>query len=121
MTQTKVKKIAILIPTFILAILLIQENYSWIFGMFIGTAIALSSCELIQKAVSNSFVRKANWRGKAFLIGYFFRFICFAALIYVAILYFKVNVIAVTVSFTAVQLLYPFYLVQSLEKQNQHV
>jgi len=121
MTQAKAKKIAVLIPTFILAILLIQENYNWIFGIFIGTAIALSSCELIQKAVSNSFVRKANWRGKAFLIGYFFRFLFFAGLIYVAILYFKVSVVAVTVSFTAVQLLYPFYLVQSLEKQNQHV
>lgn len=120
-TPAKAKKIAVLIPTFVLAILLIQENYSWIFGIFIGTAIALSSCELIQKAISNSFARKTNWRAKAFLIGYFFRFIFFAALLYVAILYFKVNVIAVTVSFTAVQLLYPFYLVQSLEKHSQHV
>jgi len=120
MTQAKLRKIAVLIPTFVLAILLIQENYSWIFGMFIGTAIALSSCELIQKAVSNSFVRKASLRTKVFFIGYFLRFVFFAALIYVAILYFKVNVIAVTVSFTAVQLLYPFYLIQSLKKE-QHV
>lgn len=120
-TQAKAKKIAILIPTFLLAILLIQENYNWIFGIFIGTAIALSSCELIQKAVTNNFARKANWRAKAFLVGYFFRFLFFAGLLYVAILYFKVNVIAVTVSFTTVQLLYPFYLIQSLDKRNQHV
>jgi len=118
MNPAKLKKIVVLIPTFALAILLVQQNYSWIFGIFIGTAIALSSCELIQKAVNNSFVRKGSRRAGFFLIGYFFRFIFFAALLYLAILKFQVNVIAIVVSFTLVQLLYPFYLIQTMEKRN---
>ena len=118
MNPAKLKKIAVLIPTFALAILLVQQNYNWIFGILIGTAIAFSSCELIQKAVNNSFVRKRNKRALFFLIGYFFRFIFFAALLYLAILKFQVNVIAVALSFTIVQLFYPFYLIQTMEKRN---
>ena len=110
-----------LIPIFALAILLIQENYSAIFGIFIGTALAFSSCELIQKAVANSFGRKAGRAMGFFLIGFFFRFVFFAGLLYAAIVYFHVNVIALAVSFTLVQLLYPFYLVQDMEKRKQHV
>lgn len=121
MTLRKATKILVLIPTFILAILLIQENYSWIFGIFIGTALALSSCELIQKAVSNSFVQKRGRVTALFLIGFFFRFVLFGALLYLAIVQFHVNAVAIAVSFTVVQLLYPFYLVHELEKREQHV
>jgi len=119
--SSKTKKIAVLIPTFVLAILLVQQNYSWIFGLFIGTALAFSSCELIQKAVANSFTRKVSRTAGVFLLGFFLRFLFFAALLYAAILHFKVNVIAITVSFTVVQLLYPFYLIRTLEKPGQHV
>jgi hypothetical protein len=121
MNLRKTKKILVLIPTFLLAILLIQENYSWIFGIFIGTALALSSCELIQKAVSNSFVRKHGTVTGLFLIGFFFRFVLFAGLLYAGIVLFHVNAVAIAVSFTVVQLLYPFYLVHELEKREQHV
>ena len=120
MTPEKIKKIIILIPTFVLAILLIRHNYDWIFGMMIGAAIAFSSCELIQKAVANSFIRKRSRRAKMFLVGFFLRFAIFAGLLYAAILYFHINVVAIAVSFTVVQLLFPFYIVQNLEKQ-QHV
>ena len=121
MNPAKIKKIAVLIPTFVLAILLIQQNYSWIFGLMIGTAIAFSSCELIQKAVSNSFLRKVSRTAKVFLIGFFFRFLFFAALLYLAIIHFQVNVVAITVGFTVVQLIYPFYLIQSLRKRQENV
>lgn len=112
----KLKKILVLIPTFALVILVIRNNYNWIFGILIGAAIAMSSCELIQKAVKNSFVRKRKWTAKFFLIGFFFRFILFAALLYMAIVYFQVNPIAIVLSFTFLQLIYPFYIVQTLEK-----
>lgn len=121
MTLRKAKKILVLIPTFLLAILLIQENYSCIFGIFIGTALALSSCELIQKAVSNNIVRKQGRAAGFFLIGFFFRFLLFGGLLYLAIVQFHVNAVAIAVSFTVVQLLYPFYLVHELEKREQHV
>lgn len=121
MNPAKVKKIFVLIPTFALAILLIQHNYSWIFGILIGVAVALTSCEMIQKAVNNSFVRKTGRTAKFFLVGFLFRFVFLGALLFLAIIYFKVNVIALTVSFTAVQLLYPFYLTRSLENQKQNV
>jgi hypothetical protein len=121
MNPAKLKKIVVLIPTFLLAILLIRRNYNWIFGLFIGTALAFSSCELIQKAVASSFRRKVSRTAGVFLLGFFFRFILFAALLYFSILYFQVNVIAITVSFTVVQLLYPFYLIHTLERYQQHV
>jgi ATP synthase I chain len=121
MNPAKVKKILVLIPTFGLVILLIQQNYSWIFGMIIGAAVALTSCEMIQKAVTNSFMRKRTRTAKFWLVGFLLRFAILAALLFPAIVYFKVNVIALTVSFTFVQLLYPFYLVQSLERRNQNV
>ncbi len=121
MNLQKIKKIIILIPTFALAILLINQNYDWIFGMLIGTAVALSSCEMIQKAVNNSFAKKTGKSAKFFLVGFFFRFIVLAGLLYLAIIYFKINVIALTVSFTFVQLLYPIYLLQTLEKRRQNV
>ncbi len=120
MNPRNLKKALVIVPTFALIILLIQQNYSWIFGIMIGAALALSSCELIQKAVGNSFVRRANRRAAFFLIGFFFRYILFALLLYVAIIYFKVNVIAIILSFTFVQLLYPFYLVNTLERQNEN-
>jgi ATP synthase I chain len=120
MNPRSLKKTLVLIPTFALAILLIRQNYNWVFGMMIGAALALSSCELIQKAVGNSFVRKANRTVAFFLIGFFFRYILFALLLYVAVIYFKVNVIAIILSFTFVQLLYPLYLVSSLQRQNQN-
>jgi len=53
--------------------------------------------------------------------GFFFRFIFFAALLYFAIIQFKVNAIAITVSFTVVQLFYPFYLIRTLEQRRNHV
>jgi ATP synthase I chain len=120
MNPRNIKKALVLIPTFALAILLIQQNYNWIFGVMIGAALALSSCELIQKAVTNSFVRKANRKVAFFLIGFFFRYILFALLLYVAIVYFKISAVAIILSFTFVQLLYPFYLVSSLKRQNQN-
>lgn len=98
-------------------ILLIQNNYDWIFGMLIGAALAMSSCELIQRAVRNSFARKPGKTAKFFLIGFFFRFILFAALLYVAIVHFKVSAVALALSFTFLQLVYPFYIVQTLEKR----
>jgi hypothetical protein len=115
----KVKKGIILVPTFLLAVLLIQQNYFAIFGMLIGVAVALSSCEMIQKAVNNSFVRKRNTAAGFFFIGFFFRFLILACMLYAAIRYFNVNVIWLTLSFTAVQLSYPFYLIHSLEKRRQ--
>jgi phosphatidylglycerophosphate synthase len=121
MNPRKVKKIAVLIPTLLLAVLLVQHNYSWIFGIMIGTAIALSSCELIQKAVNNSFVRKSGRKVTFFLFGFVFRFIFFAALLYAAIVYFKINVLAIAISFTIVQFAYPFYLLKSLENREKHV
>lgn len=121
MNPRKLKKIAVLIPTLALGVLLVQQNYNWIFGLLIGTAIALSSCELIQKAVNNSFVRKRNRRVAFFLIGFFFRFILFALLLYAAIIYFKVSVLAIIISFTIVQMLYPFYLVKTMENRGKHV
>ena len=121
MTPAKLKKIIILIPTFALAILLLQQNYNWIFGMMIGLALAVTSCEMIQKAVNNSFVRKAGKSAKFFLVGFLFRFLFLGVLLFLAIMYFQVNVIALTLSFTFVQLIYPFYLVQSMEKRNQNV
>jgi len=121
MNPAKTRKIIVLIPTFALAILLIQQNYNWIFGMLIGFAVALTSCEMIQKAVNNSFVRKTGRTAKFFLVGFLFRFVILGGLLFLAIIYFKVNVIALTVSFTLVQLIYPFYLVQSLENRNQNV
>src|SRR5262245_51724611 len=114
MNPEKIKKIIILIPTFALVILLIQQNYSWIFGMLIGVAVALTSCEMIQKAVNNSFVKKMSRSAKFFLVGFFLRFLILGTLLYFSIVYFQVNVIALTISFTFVQLLYPLYLVQSL-------
>jgi hypothetical protein len=42
-------------------------------------------------------------------------------LLFLGIIYFHVNVIALTISFTFVQLLYPLYLVQSMENRNQNV
>lgn len=121
MTSRKLKKILVLIPTFALAVFLIQENYNAVFGILIGVSLALSSCELIQKAVSNSFVRKRSLAAGFFLVGFFFRFLFFAALLYTAIVYFHVNPVAVAVSFTVVQLVYPFILLQDLEKKEQHV
>lgn len=121
MNLRKTKKIAVLIPTLALAVLLVQQNYNWIFGMMIGAAIAMSSCELIQKAISNSFVRKSNRKASFFLIGFFLRFVLFSFLLYAAIVYFKINVVAITVSFTIVQLFYPFYLVSTLESRERHV
>jgi hypothetical protein len=118
--QDKIRKSLVLLPTFVLAVLLIQQNYGAIFGMMIGVAIAISSCELIQKAVRNGFVRKANVATKFFLVGFFFRFAIFAALLFCAIAYFEVNVIWLTLSFTLVQLSYPFYLIQSLEKRREN-
>ena len=121
MSPGKIKKIAILIPTFALAILLVQQNYSWIFGMLIDAAIAMSSCELIQKAVRNSFVRKRSRITYFFLFGFFFRFVLFAGLLYAAIVKFHVNPIAIVVSFSIIQFLYPIYIVRMLEDQKQHV
>jgi|GEM_PF-3075408 len=121
MNPRKIKKIIVLIPTFALAILLVQQNYNWIFGMLIGVAIALTSCEMIQKAVNNSFVKKTNRTAKFFLIGFFFRFLILGALLFFSIVYFQVNVIVLTISFTFVQLIYPFYLIQSLENRKQNV
>lgn len=121
MNPRNLKKALVLIPTFALAILVIQQNYSWISGMLIGLALAISSCELIQKAVGNSFVRKANRKVAFFLIGFFFRYILFGLLLYVAVVFFKVNVIAIVVSFTFMQILYPLYLVRSVERQSQNV
>src|SRR5688572_29407215 len=121
MNPGKIKKIVVLIPTFALAILLIQQNYDWIFGMIIGVALALTSCEMIQKAVNNSFVQKAGRTAKFFLVGFLLRFLFLGGLLFLAIVYFKVNVIALTISFTFVQLLYPFYLVQSMENRKQNV
>ena len=86
---------AIILPTIALAVLVVQQNYNWIFGLMIGSALAFSSCELIQKAVNNSFVRKSNRSGTFFLIGFFLRFILFAALLYFAIVLFKINPIAI--------------------------
>lgn len=120
MNVRKLKKMAVIIPVLVLAVLLVQQNYEWIFGLMIGSAIAFSSCELIQKAVGNSFVRKSNRSAKFFLIGYFFRFIFFAALLYLAIVHFKINAVAIAVSFTIIQVFYPIYLVNSLENRNQH-
>jgi ATP synthase I chain len=121
MNLRKTKKIAILTPTLALAVLLVQQNYNWIFGLMIGAAIAMSSCELIQKAVSNSFVRKRSRSSYIFLIGFFLRFLLFSFLLYAAIIYFKINVVAITISFTIVQLLYPLYLVNTLENRQRHV
>jgi len=121
MTPAKIKKIIVLIPTFALFILLMQQNYSWIFGMLIGVALALTSCEMIQKAVNNSFVKKTSRTAKFFLVGFLFRFVILGAMLFFAIVYFQVNVIALTISFTFVQLIYPFYLIQSLENRKQNV
>ena len=121
MTPAKIKKIIVLIPTFVLAILLFQQNYDWIFGMLIGVALALISCEMIQKAVNNSFVQKTGRSAKFFLVGFLFRFLFLGALLFLAIIYFNVNVIVLTVSFTFVQLIYPFYLVRSMENRKQNV
>ncbi|MCI0412053.1 hypothetical protein L0222_04530 [bacterium] len=121
MNPAKVKKIFVLIPTFALAILLVQQNYSWIFGMLIGFTVALTSCEMIQKAVNNSFVRKTTRTAKFFLVGFLFRFVFLGGFLFLAIIYFKVNVIALTVSFTLVQLIYPFYLVQAQQNRKQNV
>lgn len=111
----------VLLPTLAIAVLLVQQNYNWIFGIMIGAAIALSSCELIQKAVNNSFVRKSGAAPQLFLFGFFFRFIFFAALLYAAIVLFKINGVAIAASFTIIQLCYPLYLVNSWEKQQRHV
>jgi mannose/fructose/N-acetylgalactosamine-specific phosphotransferase system component IIC len=121
MNPEKIKKILIIIPTFALAVLLIQQNYNWIFGMLVGIALAFTSCEMIQKAVNNSFVKKMNRTAKFYMIGFFLRFIILGALLFFAIVYFKVNVIVLTVSFTLVQLTYPFYLMHSLENRKQNV
>jgi uncharacterized membrane protein YedE/YeeE len=121
MNPAKIRKIIVLIPTFALAILLIQQNYSWIFGMLIGVAVALTSCEMIQKAVNNSFVKKTSRTAKFFFIGFFLRFLILGGLLFFGIVYFQVNVIALTISFTFVQLIYPFYLIQSLENRKQNV
>jgi len=115
------KKLIIILPAIALAVLLVQQNYDWIFGLMIGSALAFSSCELIQKAVNNSFVRKSKRPGSFFLIGFFFRFVFFAVLLYFAIVQFKINPIAIVVSFSIIQIFYPLYLVNSLEKTNQHV
>ena len=61
----------VLLPTLAIAVLLVQQNYNWIFGIMIGAAIALSSCELIQKAVNNSFVRKSGAAPQLFLFRIF--------------------------------------------------
>jgi len=119
-TQQKISRILILIPAFALLILLIQENYSWIFGIMIGSAIALSSCELIQKAVTNVFVQKRSRSAMYYLFGFTFRFLIYAALLYAAIALFHVNAIALIVSFTFLQLLYPFYIVHTLENLEQN-
>lgn len=111
----------VIVPTLALAVLVIQQNYNWVFGIMIGAAIALSSCELIQKAVNNSFVRKTGIAAKFFLIGFFLRFIFFGALLYAAIVLFKINAIAIAASFTIIQLCYPLYLVNSLENSKRHV
>jgi hypothetical protein len=121
MNPGKIRKIIVLIPTLALAVLLVQRNYNWIFGIMIGAAIAISSCELIQKAVNNSFVRKSGAAPKLFLFGFFFRFIFFGALLYAAIVLFKINAVAIAASFTIIQVCYPLYLVSSLEKQKRHV
>jgi mannose/fructose/N-acetylgalactosamine-specific phosphotransferase system component IIC len=121
MNPEKLKKILIIIPTMALAVMLIQQNYNWIFGMFVGIALALTSCEMIQKAVNNNFVKKMNKTAKFYMIGFFFRFVILGTLLFFAIVYFKVNVIVLTISFTVVQLIYPFYLMQSLENRKQNV
>jgi hypothetical protein len=121
MNPRNLKKLAIVLPTLALAVLVVQQNYNWIFGLLIGSALAFSSCELIQKAVANSFVRKSSRSGTFFLIGFFFRFVFFAILLYFAIVYFKINPIAIAASFSIIQIFYPLYLVKSLEKRNQHV
>jgi hypothetical protein len=121
MNARKIKKMAIIIPAIALLVLLVQRNYDWIFGLMIGSAIAFSSCELIQKAVNNTFVRKGNRTAKFFLAGYFLRFVLFAALLYLAIVQFKINAVAIAVSFTIIQVFYPIYLVNSPENRNQHV
>lgn len=121
MNPRNIKKLAIILPTIALAVLIVQQNYNWIFGLMIGSALAFSSCELIQKAVNNSFVRRSNRSGTFFLVGFFFRFILFAALLYFAIVQFKINPIAIVISFSIIQIFYPIYLVNSLEKRNQHV
>lgn len=111
----------VLIPTLGLAVLLVQENYDAIFGVFIGVSIALSSCEMIQKAVKNSFARRATHAMLFSVLGFAMRFLLFAGLLYLGIIYFRVNVVALAISFTLVQLLYPFYLLHSMEKQENHV
>lgn len=121
MDPRKIKKLLVLAPTLALAVLLVQQNYNYIFGIMIGAAIALSSCELIQKAVNNSFVRKSGVASKFFLFGFFLRFIFFGGLLYAAIVLFKINAVAIAASFTIIQLCYPIYLVNSLEKRQHHV
>lgn len=111
----------VLAPTLALAVLLVQHNYNWIFGIMIGGAIAISSCELIQKAVNNTFARRSGRSAGFFLFGFLFRFVLFGGLLYAAIVLFKINAVAIAASFTIIQFCYPLYLVMSLEKQQNHV
>jgi hypothetical protein len=121
MNPASIRKMMVLAPTLALAVLLVQRNYDWIFGILIGTAVALSSCELIQKAVNNSFARRSGRAAGFFLFGFFFRFVFFAALLYAAIVLFKINPIAIAASFTIIQVCYPLYLVGALGRQQDHV
>ena len=121
MNPAKIRKFMVLIPTLALGVLLVQHNYNGIFGILIGGAIALSSCELIQKAVTNTFARKSSRTARFFLFGFLFRFLFFAGLLYAAIVLFKINAVAIAASFTIIQFCYPLYLVSSLEQRERHV
>ena len=121
MNPAKIRKVMVLLPTLALGVLLVQRNYNWIFGILIGGAIAVSSCELIQKAVTNTFARRSGRTAGFFLFGFLFRFVLFAGLLYASIVLFRINAVAIAASFTIIQFCYPLYLVSSLEKQEHHV
>lgn len=125
MNPGRTKKLLVVAACLAAALLLFQWQPNWTAGWMVGAAVAWTSCRLIEQAVRSSFDaavqgKRPRRRSILFLLGFFGRFVLFAAVLYLAIVRAGVSPVAIVIGFTVVQLSYPIYRVRRFEKRDQH-